>query len=497
MINTTKSKSFYRKNLTIMNENKATHGIKFKEVVGYSLGDAGGLLTFGLVSSFLTIFYTDGLGIDAAKLTLLMIIARIWDAINDPLWGAFIDSRKKPSKYGRFKQYTLYFMVPLALAGAVMYTKIPGLSENQYLVFAYFTYIIYGMIYTCINIPFGSLASVITDDGKERSTLSMWRSIGAGLGGLPATMILPMLVYDKATNELGETIKVLNTTKFSYCVYILSALTVVVYFIHFKLTKERIAPLPKAKDANYNVFRTLGDLLKNRSFVIVSIVSMGLICFQMYTQTFYNYLLKDFYGRPGLYTYVTVFTYLPMAFFIPVMNKLIAKFGKKEICCAGLGFAAVINIVMYLLSFTALSQNPWVFLILTFFSGAGQTFLVLEVWALVMDVIDYHEYRTGRREEGTSYSVFSFTRKLGQTAAGAGVTTILAAIGYNSEAAKAQLGQTQEVVDRMYPMATLVPAIILTLMFVFLLFGYTLNKKRVAEFHAEMQRNEELIEMEA
>ncbi len=85
---------------------EAMHGITFKDKIGYAMGDMGGLLTFGLVSAFSNMFYTDVLGISAARITVLMIVARIWDAVNDPMWGSFIDSRK-PTKYGRFRPYIL------------------------------------------------------------------------------------------------------------------------------------------------------------------------------------------------------------------------------------------------------------------------------------------------------------------------------------------------------------------------------------------------------
>ena len=212
---------------------------------------------------------------------------------------------------------------------------------------------------------------------------------------------------------------------------------------------------------------------------------MLLIAFQMYTQTNYNYLFTHYYGKPGLYTFVTVCTYLPMAIFLPFMGKLIRRFGKKELCAAGLAFAAGINILMYLLKFTALVSNPYVFLVLTFFSGAGQTFLVLEVWALVMDVIDYQEVLSGRREEGTSYAFYSFTRKLGQTLAGAGSSALLAVIGYDM---KNSAGQSREVLNRLYDVTTLIPAVVLTIMFVLIAFCYKLSKSKLEELHTDLKK---------
>ena len=459
-------------------ENKlSTHGIGFKDKLGYALGDAGGLLTFALISSFLQMFYTDVLHIPLAQITVLMLVARIWDAVNDPMWGAFIDSRK-PTRYGRFRPYILGASIPMAFAAVLMFTRIPGLSPTQYLIFAYVTYILYGMLYTGVNIPYGSLASVITDDGIERSSLSMWRSIGAGFGGLPAQILLPMFVYT-TVEVAGKKEKILDPNKFTVCVAILAAISLVIYLVHFKMTKERVVLPPKQKREDFNLLSTIKMLLKNKPFVTLCVVSMLLICFQMYTQTTYNYLLKNYYGKPELYSLITVCTYLPMAMFIPFMSKLVRKFGKKEICAVGLGFAAVINILMYLLKFTPLVSNPYIFLVLVFFSGAGQTFLVLEVWALVTDVIDYHELLSKRREEGTSYAFFSFTRKLGQTIAGAGSSALLALIGYDVKAT--DVGQSTEVIAKLYDISTLIPAIVLFLMFILLAFGYKLSKSKLAQ----------------
>ncbi len=394
-----------------MEEKQKTYGIKAIDKIGYAFGDMGGVLTFSLVSSFLTMFYTDILHFTSTSIMMLMLVARIWDAVNDPLWGAFIDSRK-PTRFGRFRPYILGASSPLALSAFMMFLKIPGLTNTQYLIFAYVTYIFYGMMYTGVNIPYGSLASVITSDEIERSSLSMWRSVGAGLGGLPAQILLPLVVYSTVTNADGTTAKILDSGKLSIAVACLSILTLIVFFSHFKMTKERVSILPNQQQSKYSFLRAVRMLLKNKPFIVLCAVSMFLICFQMYTQTIYNYLFKNFYEKPELYGIVTICTYLPMALFLPVMGKLVRRFGKKEICSAGMGFAALVNILMYLIGFTALSSNPYLFLILVFFSGAGQTFLVMEIWALVMDVIDYHELLSNRREEGTSYSIYSFVRKL-------------------------------------------------------------------------------------
>jgi len=194
---------------------------------------------------------------------------------------------------------------------------------------------------------------------------------------------------------------------------------------------------------------------------------------------------------------VTICTYGPMAIFIPVMNKLIRKFGKKELCAAGMAFAAVVNIILFALRGTALAHNPMVFLAFTFFSGLGQTFLVLEVWALVMDTIDNHEYKTGKREEGMAYAVFSFTRKLGQTLAGVGLNALLAYIAYDGELSKKGIGLSDEVLTKLYDISTLVPAIMLALMAIILFAGYDLSKKRLEAMREGLAERREEQETEA
>lgn len=471
-----------------MKENSLTHGIKFKDKIGYAMGDMGGLLTFSLIGAFQNKFYTDVLHIDPGKIVILILVARLWDAVNDPIWGAFIDSRK-PTRYGKFRPYVFWFSIPLAVSAVLMFTVIPNLSEAKYLLFAYITYILYGMMYTAVNIPYGSLASVVTDDEKERSSLSMWRSIGAGIGGLPGTIVLPMIVYSTTVGADGTKIQTLDGGKLTIGVLILSFISVAVYFGHYKLTKERIAP-PKKQKSNYNVFKTVGDLIKNRPFVMLCIASMLLIAFQFYYQSTYTYLFADYYHQAELYSMVTICTYLPMAILIPVMNKLIDKFGKKELCAVGMAFAAVVSFILFFIK----TDNPYVFLVFTFFSGLGQTFLVLEVWALVMDVIDYHEIRTHRREEGTAYSLFSFTRKLGQTLAGVGLNALLAIIHYSSDASANGQALPDDVLNKLYNISTLVPAVALALMALILAFGYNLSKKKLTTLHKELEeirQNEE------
>lgn len=445
-----------------------TYGIKFKDKVGYALGDTGGCLTFAIIGSFLQIFYTNVLYIDPTKIMVLLVVARLWDAVNDPIWGAFVDSRK-PGKKGKFLPYVRWGSLPLALAGILTFLKIPGLTENQYLIYAYITYIFYGMMYTVVTIPYGSLASVVTTDELERSSLSVFRSIGAGLGGLPGQIILPLFVY--TTLETGE--KVLDGTKLFFGVLVLALISIVIYQVCYGLTTERVKTLPT--QAKSNPKKTIKALFKNRPFIALCIASMLLLATQQYTQTLYNYLFLEYFKKPELYSVVTVITYLPMAMLLPFIQKLVRKFGKKEICAFGMIIATLANLILLIIR----THNVFVFFALNFLSGFGMMFFTLEIWALATDVIDYQEILSGQRDEGTSYAFFSFTRKLGQTVSGVLGTGVLSVIGYDAK------NVTADAVSKMYTVSAAVPMITCLIMALSLGIFYNLSRDKLKEIYPE------------
>lgn len=449
------------------NDAPTTNGIKMKDKIGYALGDTAGSLLFGVIGSFLQMFYTDILRIQKRKIMTLLFIARIWDAVNDPMWGSIIDSRK-PSKYGKFRQYLLWMALPLAVGALLTFTRIPGLSETQYLIYAYGTYIFYGMMYTGTNIPYGSLASVITDNEIERSELSVYRSIGAGLGGLPGQIILPLFVFSM---NAGTGKKELDSNRLTFCVAVLALFSVITYIMSFKMTKERVAS-PSVPQKS-NVVETIKYLLKNKPFITLCVASLMLIATQTYTQSLTNYLFKDYFEKPELYSVFTIAMYAPVVLLLPFMSKLVRRFGKKEVCAAGASLSAISYAALWLIK----TQNPYIFLAIVFISGIGLTFFSLEVWALVTDVIDYQEHLSGRREEGTSYAFFSFTRKLGQTFSGVFGVYALELISYEA-------GKVNDTVAlKMYNVSTAIPALMFFVMFLALWFFYPLSKSRLKQLH--------------
>lgn len=452
-----------------------TSGIKGAEKVGYALGDLACLMLFALVTSFLQKFYTDVLKINLWWVLILFIVARLWDAINDPIWGSIVDKRKV-GKSGRYRPWMLWLSVPIAISAVLMFIKIPGLNSTQYFIYACVTYILFGMLYTGINIPYGSLASVITTDERERASLSVFRSVGSVLGNFPALILMAVIPI---TAE--------NSTKLAIGVGATALLSVFVYYLCYKLTKERV-PHKLDQSVKLNAKQIISNLTKSRPFVSLCIAAMLLLATQMFVQSYYLYLFNYYFKAQWLNTINQVAAYLPVALLMFFMGKINKSVGKKEICAIGMLFASVMNLLLFILQ----TQNAVVFLALSFLSGIGNTFFFLQVWALLTDAIDFNEVKTGQRDEATSYAFFTFTRKLGQTVASILSLLALISFGYQDWVYDPSV-ITNVALGKMYNLAVLIPAVMYLAMGIMLWLWYPLNKKRLAEL--QIQKEEMLKEL--
>ncbi|MBQ7063933.1 MAG: MFS transporter [Firmicutes bacterium] len=471
-----------------------TSGLKMKDYVGYAMIDVAGCLIFSLVTTLLQKYYTDVLHMSPLFIMMMFIVARVWDAINDPIMGRIADTLP-PGKYGRYRPWILYASVPLALTGVLMFVKLPGMGEANHIgltcVYATVTYILFGMVYTVLQIPYGSLASVVTTDAHERSKLSVFRSIGAALGSIPVLLIASFAYakrLDAAGNEvIGENGKVITDLQYKPVlmgVIIMAICCAVLLIIAFLLNQERVKTKPQPKEKG-NTLRIVKTILKNRAFLSISLISMLLLAGQMFTQSFYTYLFNDYFHANWMNLAAQACTYSPMLIFMFFLPKRTSKVGKKEYCSTGVALAAIANLLLFFLRGMNPSLLMWVFLLLCLVSGFGLTTLVMQLWAMVTDAIDDIEVKTGVREDGTAYSVFNFFRKFGQILAAVCVNGALLAMNYKYEKGAVQ---TLENLKSMYDLATLIPAIMFGIMALFLFVYYPLSHKRVAELQEQKEK---------
>ncbi len=445
--------------------------ISKKERFGYGCGEIGITLIFALVNAIVQKYYTDVLGLAANSIMILFIVARLWDALNDPLWGRFVDTRARSSK-GKYTVWIRRMAIPLAISVVLLFIKIPGFTSTQYLIYAYITYILFGMLNTSVNIPYGSLASVMTNNSNVQSSLSVIRSVFGVLASIPP-IIIAALVFttkDGVTQFNGGTLII--------SLIICGVFCAAMFFVCSFSVKERI----EKKSTISEKGRTgliIKKLLSDRAFLSLSIAGLLLIASTMFTQTYYLYLFNSYFNASGLYIFVTLSTYLPIVFIAPIMGRIVKSIGKAEICSAGMLVAGFSQLVLMFLK----TQNPYVFIFCCLISGIGTTFFVMQIWAMVNDMIDNFECKTGIREEASTYSLFLFARKLGQTVAGVLATSALVWINYTVGSAT----QSTQTITDMYRISTLVPACIYLLTAVVLGIWYPITRKKLAELQIEKE----------
>jgi len=456
-------------------------GLKNKDYLAYALGDTGCCLAFGLVTTLLQRYYTDVLLLHPLFIMLMFVVARIWDAVNDPIMGRICDSIK-PSKWGRYRPWFLYGSIPLTISAILMFVKWPGFGSSPsnvgVSIYAAITYILFGMCYTVIQIPYGSLASVVTLNDKERSNLSIWRSVGAAIGSMPV-MVISMVAF----SEDG-----VNYTIMMIGVIVMAVASLVMLLFAFFGNKERVPSLPQQHEKGATV-KAFKKLFKSKSMVAVSLASMLLLAGQMFIQSFYSYLINYYFGKEGFWTALpTILTYFPMAILMFFTPNLVKKFGKKEVSAWGMLVAAIANVAMVFVLFMGNGMAAlYVFMILCLISGIGLNFFVLQVWAMAADSIDEMEVKTGSREDGTAYSFFMFFRKLGQVIAAIAVNATLLAMGYYETASGGSFVFSNGQLTTMFILSTIIPAVMFGVMAAILFIMFPLSKKRVAQLQEEKE----------
>lgn len=464
--------------------------IGIKEGMGYMMGDAGNLFVLTYVSSYLKLFYTDVLKIATSKVATLFLVTRLWDAINDPMWGSIV-AKRRPNKDGKYRSYIKWIAIPLALSQLICFFDIGRFTQKEWmlLLFAYITYIAFGMLYTGMNVPFGSLASVITDDPDGRTLLSTFRTIGGGIGGAAPLLLAPLIIYSKVQDESGKPYNVVNANGMFKFALVMAICSIVFYLVCYKSTKERV---PSPAEPNVDMKKIYGGLFKSRPFIVLALTGI-LISGQLQFASLNQYLYKNYFCDTKLATIGTIAQYLPMLVMIPLVPKLVKKYGKKEIGGFGAMFSSFAAIACFILK--PKPDQAWIFMVILFIIGFGYSFVSITNWAVVADVIDYQEVKTGIKNESAIYAVYTLCRKLGQTIADYGGLMLLSRIGYDPKI-MANAGFVDGVSQGILWVCTLIPAITYTLIWLLYRFAYPLTKERLEPIYAEIRKQNE-AELEA
>ena len=446
-------------------EKNAKRPFGLRDKIGYAAGDFANDLTFVIAALFMMKFYTDIMGVSAALVGTLMMAAKVVDAFTDVAMGQVVDRSGYTTK-GKFAPWVRRFAGPVAVASFLIFAPYFADKPMGFKVFwMFFTYILWGSVcYTGVNIPYGSMASAMSDKPEERAMLSNWRTIGATVAQIVIVVILPMVVY--TTDAEGH--QVLSGSKTMLASGVCSILAVLVYLICYHLSTERVKM--EAPEEKKNVFELFGVLFTNRAFVGIVVSALVFLLVQMTLSGMNNYIYPNYFNSAKALSMSGLLgcgVVLVMSTFV---TKLAAKFGKKELAVVGAFSGAGSMFIAYFVHTTSVA----VFIALYMLAYAGMSFFNIMCWAMIIDVIDDIEVKKNIRSDGTVYSVYSFARKLGQAAANGLTGLLLSIVGYSSATAF-----DSDVVNGIYDVTTLFPAIGFLVLAASLAFLYPLSKKAV------------------
>ena len=402
-----------------------------------------------LGSTFLPMFYTDVVGLTTGAVATLFFVARIWDAVNDPIFGGIVD-RTNPKK-GKFKPWVSVAIVVLPIATIFVFWNIKC-NTTINLVYTYITYIIWGMIFTISDVPFNALVTSMTDILDERATLISWGTF-AGILGSVMTAIFggPMI------KNLGFTITVL-------ILVVLAFITMVP--IHF-LAKERLLHPKRDRVSLKSMFTAI---IKNK-YLIAFNASFIFLIGTSFVLTLGTYFVKWNLGNLELMGIVMTCSFLPVMILPLLLPILIRRFGKRRLYIYGISLAIVISFVQYFVGYNILP----LFLLINGIKLIGIYLPVTMMGMFTADCVEYGAYVTGKRNEGITFSIQAFSRKLGGAISGSLSVLLLGIFGYNGMSEV----QTQATLDGIWLLMSILPAIGLIIALIIFVRFYKLEENEV------------------
>lgn len=414
-------------------------------VICYGFGDLASQFVWTFVGSYLTIYYTDIVGLAPAIVSVIMMGARIWDAINDPMMGAIAERTR--SKFGRFRPYIAFGCPFLAIFAVLTFTNPFGGGSAAGAIWAAVTYIIAGMLYTLVNIPYAALSGVMTEDANRRNKINTSRNIGMNLG----MVIVNALSAGLALRFSGEGAEVANGHGYMMTALIYAIISIPLFLIVFATAKEKVQPMHGTQAFSFK--DTVNNLVRNKYLMIITLIMllqmtafMGRIAVTSY---YVIYCL-------GSFTMIALIMTIPSlggiigSFFVPFFAK---RFGKRAVLMGSMLIQAVGLLVIYFAPFdniTMVLVGCWIFGL--FNVGFPMTL------SMVADSVDYMELKTGIRTDGTAYATYGLATKVGNAIGGSIGVLLLAAFGYVANAE-----QTVEAMNGINIVVNLIPAILFIL----------------------------------
>jgi glucuronide carrier protein len=391
--------------------------LTLRNYLGYAAGDLANNLAFSLQALFLLIYYTNVVGLNPAAIATMFLVVRVWDAFADLAAGRLVDITR--SRWGKFRPYLLFASLPLLLSSVALFTVPNFDSTTAKYIYAYITYALLGFLYSLTNIPYGSLATAMTQDPVERSRLGIWRSVGPILGILVLVVVIaPQITRYRTQPDQLQTFLTIVTIIFAVIGYAL-------YLLCFFNTNEQVVHESKP----VTIKETVDTVRQNRPLLILCVSNLVFLTGVFGLQASQAYYAAYILGNSTQLIWMVLATSLSTFVAVPIVPRFVARIGKKKTFLIG----ALGLIVMGTWIFFIPASLPIV--VVSFFVfGLFQNLSMSLLFAFEADAVEYGEYKTGKRTEGATYAIYSFFRKVSQAVAGAVAGYALALGGFVAKA---------------------------------------------------------------
>lgn len=430
-----------------MAKTKTPSGLSMKHKIGYACGDLGGCMTFALMGSIVTRYYTNVLQVNTVVLATMLLVWNVWDAVNDPLMGALMDKvfAKHHGQGGKFRPWLLRSAPCVAITFIIFFTVPTYFKGVTMLVVLFFCKILYEGFYTMFNIPMGSMLSAMADTDGERAALSSARGFGSMIGN-----IIPMIIMPQLLAKFGDTSKA-----FGIGATLCAIVGFVFCMLHYAWTEERhVSVAPSESNDSVKLTDILNVFRVNRPFLALCIHGICICTMQYVSSTLGTYMYGDVLGNIGMMSMASAVG-MPLGILALIITPKIAdKVGLERMIRTCLLTASAIYFVLFgalmVVSVPAIAYM----LISSIAMGLASVSIYMQ-WGLVGEAIDYNEMITGKRTEGSIYGTFNLTRRIGQTVGNSAAVLALGWIGYQAGAAT----QTAGTLTGIKALVVLIPAI--------------------------------------
>ncbi|NUU64788.1 MFS transporter [Enterobacteriaceae bacterium BIT-l23] len=425
--------------------------LSVKEKISYGLGDMASHIGLENVIIFLTFYYTDVVGLPAVFVGTLFLLARVTDAIIDPVMGMVADRTR--TRWGKFRPWLLWLSVPFGVSCLLIYAVPETLSLTGKMIYASVTYCLMMLMYTAINIPYCSMGAIITSDDTQRISLQSWRFFLATLGGATSTfLMMPLAQWLGGGNKLDGYFGAMS---------VMASLAAIMFLICFFNTRERVS----APASHGNFIADLRDLLRNDQWRIVALLVFFNISFGVVRLGAMMYYVTYFLGDASLFMWLLAAHIIGKCIGSAMSKWMTRRLSKLTIFTLSAVITGLLSISIVFLPAT-LSLLVAMTVVVSCFYQVTTTLM----WVMMSDVVDYGEFKQGKRMDGTVFSTLLAVLKMGMAVSGAIVGWTLGLSGYVAQASQQQSSAMMAIIA----LFSVVPGV-LSLLSALAMRGYKLN----------------------